>query len=98
MEFKIPESLTIGGVNYTVEQKETINKSEDFGFWDCTGQIEIAETICGKEVSESRKRQTFWHELTHVILHQMGEYDMCDDERFVNTFSSFLSGAVDSMK
>lgn len=97
MEFKLPETLTVGGIDYAVEQKDT-GRNGDFGFWESTGHIEIADSIGGEKVSESRKRQSFWHELTHAVLHQMGEYDLCDDEKFVNTFSSFLSGAVDSMK
>lgn len=97
MEFKLPDTLTVGGIDYDVKQKDT-GRNGDFGFWECTGHIEIVDSIAGEKVSESRKRQNFWHELTHAVLHQMGEYDLCDDKKFVNIFSSFLSGAVDSMK
>lgn len=49
-------------------------------------------------MSESKKKQTFWHELTHAILFQMSKFDLNDDESFVNTFSSFLSEAINSME
>lgn len=98
MDIKIPKKFILGGIDYTVEEVDSLNKSQDFGYWTSNGQIEIANTVSSKQVSESRKRQTLWHEVTHAILHQMGEYELCDDERFVNTFSSFLSGAIDTMK
>ena len=98
MNFRIPNKLTVGSIDYTVEQKDTITKDEDFGWWSCTGAIEIAQRIGNKEVSESRRKQTFWHELTHAILHQMGRTDLNEDEGFVNTFSSFLSGAINTME
>ena len=71
MEFKLPDTLTVGGIDYDVKQKDT-GRNGDFGFWECTGHIEIADSIAGEKVSESRKRQSFWHELTHAVLHQMG--------------------------
>lgn len=43
-------------------------------------------------------RTTFWHELTHAILDRMGKTDLNDSEEFVNTFSAFLSGAIDTME
>lgn len=98
MDFKIPEKLIVGSIEYKVDLKDSIDKEEDFGWWSCDGTIEIARSVGRVAVSESRKRQTFWHELTHAILHQMGKTDLNDDESFVNTFSSFLSGAVDTME
>lgn len=98
MKFKIPKKLIVGGVDYTIKSLEQVNCGRDFGDWDCLGTIRIAEKSGCSTITEARKRQTLWHELTHAILHQMGEYELCDNERFVNTFSSFLSGAVDSME
>ena len=96
--FHIPSKFTVGSIDYTVSMMEKINDNEDFGYWNCIGNIKIAKKICGQEVSESRQKQTFWHELTHAILHQMGRTDLNDDEAFVNTFSSFLSEAVNTME
>ena len=42
--------------------------------------------------------QTFLHELTHAILFAMGKEELNDDESFVNTFSSFLSEAINTME
>lgn len=40
-------------------------------------------------------RQTFWHEVTHAILHQM-KHPLWNDEPFVEQFSQLLSQAIDT--
>lgn len=40
-------------------------------------------------------RQTFWHEVTHAILHQM-KHPLWNDEAFVEGFSQLLSQAIDT--
>ena len=40
---------------------------------------------------------TFWHELTHAILHDM-EHPLCRNERFVSGFSERLNRAVNSAR
>jgi hypothetical protein len=40
-------------------------------------------------------RDTFWHELTHAVLHDMG-HPLRDDEKFVVKFANRLSCAIDS--
>lgn len=42
-------------------------------------------------------RQTFWHEVTHAILHQMG-HPLWNNETFVEEFSQLLSQAIDTSK
>lgn len=98
MNFEIPKKFSIGSVDYNVKQLDCVNHGEDFGVWRYSGDIELANNISGDKVSESKKKQTFWHELTHAILFQMSKFDLNDDESFVNTFSSFLSEAINSME
>ena len=98
MEFNIPKKLKVGSVDYSVKQVEHCGKDDDFGLWRSQGIIEIATQAGGYEVSESKKRQTFLHELTHAILFAMRKDDLNDDESFVNTFSSFLSEAISTME
>lgn len=69
MDFKIPNKLTIGSIDYKIIKPDQINENEDFGCWNCLGYIKIAQKIGGKPVSIDRQKQTFWHELTHAILH-----------------------------
>ena len=98
MEFNIPKKLKVGSVDYSVKQVEHCGTDDDFGLWRSQGIIEIATQAGGYEVSESKKRQTFLHELTHAILFAMRKDDLNDDESFVNTFSSFLSEAISTME
>ena len=98
MEFNIPNKLKIGGVDYSIKHVEHCGIDDDFGLWRPQGIIEIANQSGGYEVSESKKRQVFLHELTHAILAQMGKEELNEDESFVNTFSSFLSEAISTME
>lgn len=98
MEFNIPKKFKIGGVDYIVKQVEHCGLNDDFGLWRPQGIIEIANQAGGYEVSDSKKRQTFLHELTHAILFAMGKEELNEDESFVNTFSSFLAEAISTME
>ena len=98
MEINIPKKFRVGGVDYIVKQVEHCGTNDDFGLWRPQGIIEIANQAGGYEVSDSKKRQTFLHELTHAILFAMGKEELNDDESFVNTFSSFLNEAINTME
>ena len=98
MEFNIPNKLKIGGVDYSIKHVEHCGIDDDFGLWRPQGIIEIANQAGGYEVSDSKKRQTFLHELTHAILFAMGKEELNDNESFVNTFSSFLNEAINTME
>ena len=98
MELKIPKKFKVGGVDYEVLLVEHCGLNDDFGLWRPQGIIEIANQAGGYEVSESKKVQTFLHELTHAILFAMGKGELNEDESFVNTFSSFLTEAINTME
>ena len=98
MEFKIPKKFKVGGVDHIVKQVDHCGNYDDFGFWKPQGIIEIANQAGGYEVTESKKRQTFLHELTHAILFVMGKSELNNDESFVNIFSSFLNEAISTME
>ena len=97
MEIRIPKKFRLGGVDYIVKQVEHCGNYDNFGFWKPQGIIEIANQAGGYEISESKKKQIFLHELTHAILFAMGKDELNDDEAFVNTFSSFLSESISTM-
>lgn len=98
MKFNIPKKFKLGGVDYSVKQVDHCGNYDDFGFWRPQGMIEIADQAGGYEVSESKKMQTFLHELIHAILFAMGKGELNDDESFVNIFSSFLNEAINTME
>lgn len=98
MKFKISKKLKVGSVDYEVKRVEHCGNNDDFGFWRPQGIIEIATQAGGYEVSESKKMQTLLHEITHAVLFAMGKEELNDDESFVNTFSSFLAEAINTME
>lgn len=44
------------------------------------------------------KQQVFCHELVHAILHKMAEYELNDNEKFVDMFGSLLHQAWTSIR
>ena len=98
MKFNIPNKLKIGGVDYSIKHVDHCGIDDDFGLWRSQGIIELAKQSGGFEISESKKRQTFCHELTHAILFAMGKDELNEDESVVNTFSSFLNEAINTME
>ena len=95
---RIPKSFTVGGqdINVTMNEGFEDEKLGACSLWD--GRLKIAETYKGRAQSNSSKLNTFYHELIHLILDTMGEYELSQNERFVNTFSGFLTEAIRSFK
>lgn len=93
---KIPNKLILGGQEITVTHVNQIDGDSmgDCCIWDST--IKIAHYYKGKPQSDDSKVNTFYHELTHLILDTMGEFELSTNEKFVSTFSSFLTGALKS--
>lgn len=99
MEFKIPNSFNVGGVTIDINHVE---RCENNALGNCllaASRIEIAN-LCNKDTkqSESNKLNTFFHELTHIILDTMGEHELSANEKFVSTFSSFLTESIITAK
>lgn len=91
---KIPKQVTVGDNPYTVTAVTAIPK--------CRGQVNYEK----REISLSKRNEklgyaytkaevanTFWHELTHAILDDMGN-KLAYDEKFVTAFSDRLDQAI----
>lgn len=96
---RIPKSFTVGGQDIEVKHVEIC---EDSGLGNIIlgqGEIQIADNVSRNiPQSETSKLNTFYHELTHAILRTMGEYELNSNEKFVCSFSGFLTEAVRSFK
>lgn len=44
------------------------------------------------------KKQTFWHEVVHAMLAEIGEADLNDDEGFVDAFAKQIYGFIQRNK
>lgn len=95
---KIPKSFTVGGQDIEVLIQYTIDgdKMGEACLWN--GIIKISEIYKGYKQTDSSKFNTFHHELIHLILDTMGEFELSSNERFVNTFGGFLTEAIRSFE
>ncbi|MBO5854992.1 MAG: hypothetical protein J6Q61_09680 [Bacteroidales bacterium] len=95
---KIPNKTKVGGQDLNIVFQNTINgdKMGECCLWN--GTIRISEIYKGEKQTDSSKFNTFFHELTHAILDTMGEYELSCNERFVCSFSSFLSESIRSFE
>lgn len=100
---KIPSSVKVGKTKIQIHKPYAVK----VGRHACRGcydwekhEINIASnTPSGThKYSASEKSNTFWHELTHAILHDMGEDDLNLNEAFVSDFADRLDQAIKTAK
>ena len=98
---QLPKTIKVGKVTYPVVQPFCLLPP------DCAGSVTYGQTIrvafkmrAGGQLtprSERQRSETFWHELTHAILHDMGS-KLEANEQFVTEFSKRLNNAIHSAK
>ena len=96
----IPKSFRLGDRTYTVLILPTMGKRGVMGAtYFKSARIEIGKKskITGAAYRREELNETFWHELTHAILNDMGS-NLERDEDFVTAFSSRLAQAVSTAK
>jgi len=59
----------------------------------CGSEISIATSYKGDHVTEDVINDTFYHEKVHMILDTMREYELSQNEKFVDVFSKLLRQA-----
>lgn len=98
MDFKIPNKFKVGGQDIEVKLVEQL----PYNVGECclsTGTLKIAQNNNSFEsCTDSFKLNTFFHELTHLVLDTIGERDLSGNEKFVNAFSSILTEAIRTME
>ena len=47
-----------------------------------------------KKYPVQTRKQTFWHEVVHAMLDEIGEEELCEDEGFVDAFAKQLYGLI----
>lgn len=92
MKVTLPKKIKIGDKWFAVEPKEHVSDGAMGRIRYSEKRIEVSTSFPPAEV-----RNTFWHEVVHGILNDMGS-SLCDNERFVTSFANKLSDAIDSAK
>tara|TARA_R110000787_G_scaffold49859_4_gene119275 strand:- start:16949 stop:17245 length:297 start_codon:yes stop_codon:yes gene_type:complete len=85
------KEFTLGSSKWSVTVVDSINKRETLGIC-CHPQtsIDIAMNYSGGVCSSESMEQTLYHEVVHAILLTMGEYELSDNEQFVQQFSVLM--------
>ena len=95
---KIPKEVVIGNTPHLVCTKKTIvyKNAVCRGFFnedEYTITIAKGNPLRGYTYDADERANTFWHELTHAILYDMGN-KLTHDEKFVTEFSDRLDQAI----
>jgi predicted SprT family Zn-dependent metalloprotease len=100
MPTPIPYRIRVGDKLYSIDVVETMRRKNEMGrtYYDLQ-RIEIGETsnVNGRKYTENEIDDTFWHELVHAILFEMG-HRLHNNEDFVTAFAGHLAKAIKSAK
>lgn len=91
---EIPSKIRIGGQDIDVTIKDRLYNGNLGTICLGTGELLIAENFNEGQQSESSRFQTFIHEVIHGVLDSMGESELSQNERFVNSFASLLVDVI----
>lgn len=93
---RIPKKVKVGKHTYVIKQPET-NPTLCHGTCNyATKTIKVFKTSkFNEKYADKRRAETLWHELTHAILHDMGN-KLAHDEKFVSAFANRLNNAIHS--
>lgn len=92
---KIPTKISVGGQELSIDIVDKIN-GNCLGRCCLGGGLIQISNVFHEDIkqSDSSKRNTFFHEVVHAILGTMGEEKLDANEKFVSSFSSFLTEAM----
>ena len=97
---ELPRKIKVGDRWYSVDIVETMQRRAHMGYV-CYGEgtIEVAtkSNVTNTPYSKAEISDTFWHELTHAILYDMGS-PLYKNEKFVTRFANRLSKAINTAK
>jgi methyl coenzyme M reductase alpha subunit len=96
-----PRRMRVGKKLYSVEVVEAMIEKNCVGrthYANKTIQIALKHSCTNRPLAAEEVRDTFWHELTHAILEDMGRHTLNRDEAFVTAFANRLSHAIDSAR
>jgi hypothetical protein len=90
----LPTKITVGKTTYSIRRGAPSG---------CLGNVDYDKQVIsialrdglGNTLDPEEVRDTFWHEITHAVLHDMN-HPLRDDEKFVIKFANRLSCAIDS--
>ena len=98
---KIPKQVTIGKTKIKIDQPVSlmVRGTPCHGCFDrADNSIDVAKKeVRGNRYDKDERSETFWHEITHAILHDM-KNQLSYNEKFVTAFSQRLDQAIKTAK
>ena len=94
---KLPRKVRVGNKHYSVEIVEAMAQLGRMGEVNHDRKritISKRSNITGKLFKITDVEDTFWHELTHAILADMGMHNLNNNEQFVTGFANRLTKAI----
>jgi hypothetical protein len=91
----------VGSRTYSVEVVEAMIEKNLMGrTYDPDRNIKIGlkSNSTGRVYKPTEVHDTFWHEVVHAILHDMGEDSLNKNERFVTRFANRLTKAIETAR
>lgn len=93
----IPKQIQLMSQPIAIKYDKTLNRDDG-----CDGLADFSEyTItldshrdASEPINKIFMERVYLHELTHWILHMMGEERLCHNEKFVEVFSNLLHQAL----
>ena len=100
-ELPIPKRVKVGSSWYSVDVVETMQRRGHMGGINYNNRkIEIGRksNVSQRNFKLGEMKDSFWHEMVHAILRDMGEDTLNEHEKFVTAFANRLTKAIDSAR
>ena len=96
---RIPKRVTVGSTKYKVLVNDSELEEDAMGSINFGLKIILIRTQFddGKRIAKEEVSNSFWHEITHAVLFDMG-HELYNNEVFVRSFANKLSDAIDSAR
>jgi hypothetical protein len=98
---QLPKKIRVGNKWYSVEVVEAMVEKGYMGkvyYPEQKIKIGLSSTRTGKKFATTDVNDTFWHELVHAILNDMGCKNLNRNERFVSGFAKRLNKAIETAR
>ena len=95
----LPRSLKIGQRRYEVKVQRHVSRTTmgEVNYTYAFIRVATHSARTGRKFRHAEVRDTFWHEVTHGILWEMG-HRLYRDEKFVGRFANLLTRAIESAR
>lgn len=95
----IPRRMRIGKNLYSIEVVTALVEKKSMGrvyYPQQTIKLGRTSNVTGRRFRNEEIQDTFWHEVIHAILHDMGCHTLNNNEKFVTRFANRLTRGINS--